>query len=239
MVDVESPLALGMKVIKMDPVQEIISLKTMITQEFPQLDCCFHSKEMFLSVTKLSYHGLRYLPSFHLIFTSVSNGSLCSRLITYHGRSIDTFIFKLDTDKKLPSKVCEVLKSIDNEAKLCQGVDENLTHDGLIECLNDIIVARHKKCKFILPSETQSEICEKCQTLLAKNIKKEFQSPSADIKQKFKAMPVFDETWETLDSKQSLGSCLLVEIGEKKDTSEYYEDQSWEMPVSDDSYSIE
>ena len=161
----------------------------------------------------------------------------CSRLITYHGRSIDTFIFKFDENKKLPAKVCEALKSIDDEAKLCQGVDENLTQDGLIECLNDIIVARHKKCKFMLPSETQSKTCEKCQTLLVKDIKKECLLPMTDIKQKLKVSN--DESWETFDSKQALGSCLLVEIGERHDSLEYYEDQFLDRAGSDDSYSIE
>ena len=134
----------------MDPIQELSGLQTLIAQEFPKLDFYFHPGEMFLSVTKLSFRGLKYLPSFHIIFTSVSKESFCSRLITYHGRSIDTFIFKCD-DTQLPSKVSDVLKDINNEAKLCQGVDENITKDGLIECVNDIIVARHKKCKFILP----------------------------------------------------------------------------------------
>ena len=92
-----------------DPIQELSCLQTLIAQEFPELDYYFHSKQMFLSVTKLSYRGLKYLPSFHLIFTSLSKESFCSRLITYHGRSIDTFIFKCD-DKKIPSKVHNCLK---------------------------------------------------------------------------------------------------------------------------------
>ena len=216
-----------------DPIQQLSCLQTLIAQEFPELDYYFHSKQMFLSVTKLSYRGLKYLPSFHLIFTSLSKESFCSRLITYHGRSIDTFIFKCD-DKKIPSKVIEVLKDINNEAKLCQGVDENVNRDGLIECINDIIVARHKKCKFMLPSDSQTETCEKCMTLLTKNIKKEFQAPIPRVKLK----P--DETdWDSIDTKHNLP--LLIEFGERQnDFEDYYEDQdqTWERPVSDDCNSI-
>ena len=37
-----------------------------------------------------------------------------------------------------------------------------------------------------------------------------------------------EESWESMDTKQNIGSCLLVEIGDKRDDNEYIEDQSWE-----------
>ena len=209
-----------------NPTQELNCLKNLIAEEFPQLEFYFHSTEMFLSVTKLSYSGLKYLPTFHLIFTFVSKDSFCSRLITYHGRSLDTFIFRCD-NKTLPSKVFEVVKSINDDANLCQGVDENVSQNGLIECLNDIIVARHRKCRFLLPYDSQTRTCEKCLTLLTKNIiKSEFQPPLPlpDFQQNM--LP--EESWESIDTKENIGSCLLVEIGDKRDDNEYVEDQSWE-----------
>ena len=148
-------------------------LQAKIMAEFPQVDCQLESNHgVFLKATTKSSvtHGLRYLPNFHVIFTCLDKERFCSRLITYHGRSLDTFIFKRydNKDTNLPKKVLAVLNTVTDGIKLCQGIEiskvsENC--DCLIECFNDAIVARHKKCNFLLPSKSEVLECNKCQTL--------------------------------------------------------------------------
>ena len=163
-------------------LEELGCLQAIITAEFPQMECHLDSDHgMFLKATSKSSvsSGLRYLPNFHVIFTHLDSGSFCSRLITYHGRSLDCFAFKCgvtESNITLPENVNSLLKNVSEGIKLCLGI--HLSHqdpilsnfpnqiDCLIECFDNAIVARHKKCTFLLPYSTIAAECNKCQTLV-------------------------------------------------------------------------
>ena len=104
-------------------------LQAKITAEFPQLYCHMDSnQDVFLKVTSKSSvsHGLRYLPNFHVIFTHSEAESFGLRLITYHGRSLDSFVFECQKNESnilLPENVSAVLKYVAGGTKLCEGVN--------------------------------------------------------------------------------------------------------------------
>ena len=104
-------------------------LQEEITIEFPQLDCHLDSnQDVFLKVTSKSSvsHGLRYLPNFHVIFTHLEVKKFGLRLITYHGRSLDSFVFECQEKEGnilLPENVSAVLKYVAGGTKLCEGIN--------------------------------------------------------------------------------------------------------------------
>lgn len=157
-------------------LEELKNLQAKIIEKFPLVDCQLDKNHgVFLKATTKSSvtSGLRYLPNFHVIFTYLDSDSFCSTLITYHGRSLDTFVFKnyeSESKSDLPEKVLAVLNNVTDGIKLCQGIDLSRLSDSvdcLIECFNDTIVARHKKCTFLLPSKTEAMECSKCQKLFS------------------------------------------------------------------------
>ena len=129
----------------------------------------------------MQYVGLQYLPNFHLIFTSITEGKYCLRLITFHGKTLDTFILKLD--EEMPEKVSKLLDNLaSDKLRLCQGVDmskvDKYEHNCLIECLNNLTIGRSMRCKFILEESSDSLECDECQKII--HIKKELELMKTD-----------------------------------------------------------
>ena len=157
-----------------EDLKELVWLRSKIIADFPTFDWKICDRGRFLKLTQSEDFCLKYLPGFHLIISFLGGTQkFCSRLITYHGRSLDTFVFEC-IDKMLPEKIVSVLKNLSQTLKLCQGVDAFKAvkcEDSLIEYLHDALVARHKKCKFLITSENEDLICEKCHMLF--NVKKE------------------------------------------------------------------
>lgn len=155
----------------MEDFEKMIDLKDLeeqIRKSFPELESKLY--EQFLKISKVSLQGLKFLANFSLIFSEIQECKFCVRLITYHGRTLDTIIFQSTKEEIIPPKVCSMLLNLQDRIMLCQGVElEKANVDSksscLIECLNDIFIVRSQRCKFLLPSKSDTRECGECQKL--------------------------------------------------------------------------
>ncbi len=104
-----------------------------------------------------SVQGLSFLPDFHLIFQCHQSQSFTLRLITFHGRTVDSIFFQ--RQDALPAFISVFLREYTSGFQICQGVAKtgspSLANDeSLFECLNDVFVARSIKCRFKLKQDS-------------------------------------------------------------------------------------
>lgn len=115
--------------------------------------------------------GLKYLPNFHLIFqTSLTELLTFSvKLATYHGKTVDNIVFKLDTEGQIPTKVKQFIHRFTCGLALCQGLERHEAadfgqEDYLCEFFNDSIIVRSSLCQFI--AKNGGNKCDECVKIL-------------------------------------------------------------------------
>jgi hypothetical protein len=160
----------------MDLTDRLDWLQEAIKGKFPSMDSKVFKEDKYLHVWTLSGPGINFLPNFHLIFQSLKNDTFTMRLITYHGRTIDTKLFQC-LDDQVPEQVVFMLTEYSKGLTLCLGYPKDTTvvdvNGNFVECFNDSVVIRSSRCKFKLSSSPgDQQQCEECQRL--NDLKKEF-----------------------------------------------------------------
>ena len=146
---------------------ELQWLEKLIERDYPLLECKIYEDDKFLRVTKYYFDGVCFLPNFYFVFKSLQNGNICSRLVTYHGKTLFKTIFSQNNDEIIPKKLDYHLKQMSLNMKLCQGISkENIVSSQcLLEHLNDNLVARNYHCVYLLQENTIIDTCHECQKI--------------------------------------------------------------------------
>ena len=150
-------------------LQELQWLEKLIDKDYPLLECKIYEDDKFLRVTKYYFDGVYFLPNFYFVFKSLPNGNICSRLVTYHGKTLFKTIFSQNNEEIIPEKLDYYLKQMSLNMKLCQGISkENIASSQcLLEHLNDNLVARNYRCRYILQENTIIDTCHECQKIIS------------------------------------------------------------------------
>jgi hypothetical protein len=215
-------------------LEELEWLQETVKREYPALETNFRKEDKFLHVWKPIFQGLKYLPNFNLIFQSHNSGNFTLRLITYHGRTLDTFMFKCPNEE-IPETVASILGSITDGLKLCQGVSTEknpvVKYECLIECLNDVIISRSTKCKFMLANADDPLHCEECQKLTHVKRELELIKENQDCSEMLMSLREKARPAEQIDP----ASLVLINVikHEEEDASDY-EDAYYPAAEDDD-----
>ena len=96
-------------------------IQQMLLREHPALESNILSSSEALHVwrNKSDIKGLRYLPNFHLIFQAHNNENLTVKLMTFHGKTVDSRAFK-QHNEDLPEHVKEFIEHYSTGLILCQ-----------------------------------------------------------------------------------------------------------------------
>ena len=96
-------------------------IQQMLLREHPALESNILSSSEALHVwrNKSDIKGLRYLPNFHLIFQAHNNENLTVKLMTFHGKTVDSRAFK-QHNEDLPEHVKEFIQHYSTGLILCQ-----------------------------------------------------------------------------------------------------------------------
>ena len=98
-------------------------IQQMLLREHPALESNILSSSEALHVwrNKSDRKGLRYLPNFHLIFQAHQDENLTVKLMTFHGKTVDSCAFKNHSeDFNLPEHVKEFIERYSTGLILCQ-----------------------------------------------------------------------------------------------------------------------
>ena len=108
-------------------------IQQMLLREHPVLESNILSSSEALHVwrNKSDRKGLRYLPNFHLIFQVHQDENLTVKLMTFHGKTVDSRAFK-HHDQDLPEHVRLFIDRYSSGLKLCQ-VCNNLQNNLKVE----------------------------------------------------------------------------------------------------------
>lgn len=156
-------------------MDELGLIQKIVLRDHPNLESNILSSSKVLHVwlNKNDTKGLNYFPNFHLIFQSHSEEKLTVKLVTFHGKTVDSLVFKAEEDQEeslsFPGHVKDFLSRYSDGLFLCQGVskDETVSNpDYIAEFLNDSIVIRSQRCKFTLKNESPDPKCEECAKIL-------------------------------------------------------------------------
>ena len=147
-------------------------IQQIVFRDFDNLEANIISTSEILHVFKLKkdLKGLKYLPNFHVIFQAHKSDNLTVRLVTFHGKTVDSLVFKKSEENEgLPEHIKEfMLKYSSSDLSLCQGILRekamNVIEEHLVEFLNDTIIVRSIKCKFSIKSDLT--ICEECTKII-------------------------------------------------------------------------
>ena len=92
-----------------------------LLKEHPALESNIISSSEALHVwrNKSDRKGLKYLPNFHLIFQVHQNENLTVKLMTFHGKTVDSLAFK-HQNEDLPEHVTSLIDSYSSGLLLCQ-----------------------------------------------------------------------------------------------------------------------
>lgn len=196
---------------------DLQGLEEHIKTKFPKLESKLY--DQFLRVSRVSLQGLKYLANFSLIFSELQECKFCVSLITYHGRTLDTIIFQSSKEEILPEKVTSMLLNIQDRIILCQGLEfekaELDANSCLIECLNDIFIVRSKRCKFLLPSKSETKECGECQKV-AKIKDEDYQTLVHAVKEDPEELMEIDKVNEALGEPNGYNEFV-----------DYEEDETW------------
>ena len=96
-------------------------IQQMLLREHPDLESNILSSSEALHVwrNKSDIKGLRYLPNFHLIFQAHNDENLTVKLMTFHGKTVDSRAFK-QHNEDLPEHVKEFIEHYSTGLILCQ-----------------------------------------------------------------------------------------------------------------------
>lgn len=96
-------------------------IQQMLLREHPALESNILSTSEALHVwrNKSDRKGLRYLPNFHLIFQAHQEENLTVKLMTFHGKTVDSRAFK-HQDQDLPEHVRLFIDRYSSGLILCQ-----------------------------------------------------------------------------------------------------------------------
>ena len=96
-------------------------IQQMLLREHPALESNILSSSEALHVwrNKSDIKGLRYLPNFHLIFQAHNDENLTVKLMTFHGKTVDSRAFK-QHNEDLPEHVKDFIQHYSTGLILCQ-----------------------------------------------------------------------------------------------------------------------
>ena len=150
----------------MSILNRLHKLEDALLKHFPDLSHEINADQEFLHMWKFCSQGLQYLPNFHLIFQAESNETMIAKIISYHGRTIDTLILN-DSDVIMNKDLVQhFVTEFYEERNVCQGVSCTDANGNLVEFFNDSVVARSSNCHLKLNHCSSELQCEECQKLL-------------------------------------------------------------------------
>ena len=150
-------------------------IQQIIFRDFSNLEANIISTSEILHVFRLKkdQKGLKYLPNFHVIFQAHKDSTLTARLVTFHGKTVDSLVFKkTENDEDFPTHIKDfMLKYSSEDLQLCQGIlrenAQNVYVEHLIEFLNDVVIVRSIKCRFTIKDAKADLIrCEECTKII-------------------------------------------------------------------------
>ena len=110
---------------------------------------------------------MRYLPLFYVICSHDGKNNITFKLITHHGKVVDTMTKKDTLEDNSPTEEEEWIRFVEQltKLKMCHGVENlkflNVPH--LAEQLEQNLIIRSRECKFALFED--EVICEACKSL--------------------------------------------------------------------------
>ena len=184
----------------------LLLIETAVTAQFPTLSGQFCAEEEFLHLWKYSSTGIKYLPNFHLIFEADGFGNVIARLLSYHGKTIDTISISA-TGRLISQDLVQFVSDFESETNMCHGIvqtNKNTTlqeksklkplQEGLLEFFNDEIVSRSVNCTIRLTEGAQ--MCSECTKLATDSrvsiLKVKLECPETDSKHLL-APTIFDD----------------------------------------------
>ena len=237
----------------MGEMELLAPLERFLHQRSPEYEVTHYQAQKFLKVTKFLPEGLKYLPNFHLVFQVLDNESLSMRILTYHGRTLSTFIFnKFEDGSSVPGEVNQALEDLSSQkAHLCPGVDRTRVSMPMDHCLveyfNDEIIARSAHCVFLIDKE--ASICKECEKLIKvktelevqeNTVQPHFLSPKQEVQMKDENNEIVDnEAFEELDYEKAAEMQSKVDVILKDEYGEYdegEEDEDWDPYVEEEDY---
>ena len=183
----------------------LLLIETAVTAQFPTLSGQFCAENEFLHLWKYSSTGIKYLPNFHLIFEADGFGNVIARLLSYHGKTIDTISISA-TGRLISQDLVQFVSDFESETNMCHGIvqtnkDTTLQEksklkplqEGLLEFFNDEIVSRSANCTIRLTEGAQ--MCSECTKLATDSVsilKVKLECPETDSKHLLEPT-IFDE----------------------------------------------
>ena len=185
----------------------LLLIETAVTAQFPTLSGQFCAEEEFLHLWKYSSTGIKYLPNFHLIFEADGFGNVIARLLSYHGKTIDTISISA-TGRLISQDLVQFVSDFESETNMCHGIVQTNKdtmslqeksklkplQEGLLEFFNDEIVSRSVNCTIRLTEGAQ--MCSECTKLATDSrvsiLKVKLECPETDSKHLL-APTIFDD----------------------------------------------
>ena len=162
-------------VVNFAKMDKLSIIQQIILRDFGDVETNILSATKVLHVwtEKSDSKGLFYFPNFHLIFQSHNEDTFTVKLVTFHGKTVDSLVFKTEShaeNEAFPQIVSNFVQDYTSGFFLCPGVAKSEPmfdySQNLIECLNDNVIVRSQKCKFSMKIDDQK--CEECAKLIFK-----------------------------------------------------------------------
>ncbi len=153
-------------------MERLHALQRAILGRFPSLDANIVTNAQTLLVWKLKSevkNGINFLADFNFVFQLHQEDAFTCKLVTFHGRTLNTAIFRIQEAETLPSDIIETVEEYVKGFNVCHGVNkQNVSpSEHLVECFNDDYVARSFKCRFKIPGgEGNPVVCDECQKII-------------------------------------------------------------------------
>ena len=145
----------------MTVTEQLNQIRDDITAQFPRIEAEVCQEKSFLHLWRHSLSGLDYLPNFHLIFEVTHDNFISVKLISFHGKTLDSMIIK-EWQAKLSDRLIDFIVKYES-FDICQGFNPKSLSGNYQEFFNDNLVQRSPSCELIAKN---GSICPQCEMLI-------------------------------------------------------------------------